>query len=63
MNKILIIASLLIMTSCTMPWAAKPPVYQAPILSGEIPATATGIEGYQYPAMPLDEYNKMQEKR
>lgn len=47
------------MTSCTMPWAPKPPEYHHPNLSGEVPVTATGVEGYQYPAIPLDEYNKM----
>jgi hypothetical protein len=59
MNKLLIITSLLIMTSCTMPWAPKSPEYHHPNLSGEVPVTATGVEGYQYPAIPLDEYNKM----
>lgn len=45
------------MTSCTMPWNQEN--YEHPNLSGEVPPTATDVEGYEYPAIPLDEFNKM----
>ncbi|MFZ2255314.1 MAG: hypothetical protein WAW30_01205 [Patescibacteria group bacterium] len=57
MQKILITATLLLMTSCTMPWNQEN--YEHPNLSGEVPPTATDVEGYEYPAIPLDEFNKM----
>ena len=55
MNKILIIATLLIMTSCTMPWNKDH--YEHPNLSGEVPKEAKTVEGYTYPAVPLDQFN------
>jgi hypothetical protein len=58
MNKILIIASLLIMASCTL---SGGDTYEHPNLSGEVPQEAKTVDGYDYPAIPLDEFNKMQE--
>ena len=58
MQKYLLIVSLTLLTSCTLPWSQEH--YEHPVLSGEVPAAATDVEGYEYPAIPLDEFNKMQ---
>lgn len=58
MSKILVIASLTFLASCTLPWSSQS--YEHPVLSGEVPDQATDVDGYEYPAIPLDEYNKMQ---
>lgn len=34
-------------------------LYEHPNLSGEVPPAATTIDWYEYPAIPLDEFNKM----
>lgn len=62
MQKIFVIVSLIIMTSCSMPWANTTTEYKHPNLSWEVPSNAVGVEGYQYPAIPLEEYNKMNMK-
>ena len=58
MTKFLLVASLTLLASCTMPWASES--YEHPVLSGEVPTQATDVDGYEYPAIPLDEFNKMQ---
>lgn len=45
------------MTSCTMPWAQEQSSQTT--LSAEVPSQAKAIDGYEYPAIPLDEFNKM----
>ena len=59
MTKFLLVASLTLLASCTMPWASES--YEHPVLSGEVPTQATDVDGYEYPAIPLDEFNKLQD--
>lgn len=59
MKKVVLLLVVLSLAGCTSQKTEKP-VYNHPNLSGEIPATATGVEWYQYPAIPLEEYNKIQ---
>ena len=58
MSKLLLIESLSLLASCTMPWASES--YEHPVLSGEVPTQATDVDGYDYRDIPLDEFNKMQ---
>ncbi len=58
MKKILLVLPLTLLASCTMPWQDS---YEHPNLSGEVPAEAKTVEGYAYPAIPLDEFNKTQQ--
>lgn len=58
MKQLLIVLPLVFLASCTPPWQDK---YEHPNLSGEVPPEAKTIEGYDYPAVPLDEFNKNQQ--
>lgn len=57
MKKFILLVSVLFLVSCSLPWQKE---NSATNLSGEVPKEAKKVDGYTYPAMPLDEFNKLQ---